>query len=78
MSKKSIARRRRLATLTVLAIVASAPAAKAVEIAGPQCTPTWPRGFKVDKFKGSKKRPLKLCIGDISRSWGGCIERHGA
>lgn len=42
---------------------------------GPQCTPRYPRGFKLPK--GTKKKPLRLCInGDLEATWGKCLERR--
>jgi hypothetical protein len=44
---------------------------------GAQCTPTYPRGFKV--LKGTKKKPVRLCVGgDLETTWRKCQERRSA
>jgi hypothetical protein len=55
----------------VLGLAMTAPA-----YAGPQCTVEYPRGFTVPK--GTAKRPLAICHGDMEETWGKCVKRWRA
>lgn len=45
-------------------------------IAGPACTPTYPRGLKIH---GTNKHPIPLCVnGDLQSTWGACVPRFRA
>lgn len=46
-------------------------------LAGPRCTTSYPRGFKV--HHGTKKHPLLFCTGgDIESTWGKCTLHYSA
>jgi hypothetical protein len=42
--------------------------------AGPSCTIQYPRGYHVPK--GTKKKPLRICKGDLQATWGACVSRY--
>lgn len=57
------------------ALVALVSFGATAALAGPACTPVYPRGFSVPK--ATKKKPLMLCAGgDLSSTWGGCVSRY--
>jgi hypothetical protein len=67
----------RLMQATAALVAAVLFCVTAPALAGPVCTPTYPRGYHVPH--GTKKHPLDVCVnGDLQATWGHCVPHVSA